>query len=213
MDTLPSFLISDFSATSSSDTSSDESAAINSIRVQRKRTDIVELRTKTRLLQQRLRSLDSRRKALKKKDHLLKKRQQLLQQQLQEVLNSSTEIRQGYTLQTSSSSGDDSDCDDTSYRKLLPGYSILQDPEQTNGNLTDQTNTFRRFSPRRCSIYKHQENKTDLCVLFSSSTSNSCSVVTTQPVSSQGFQSHKRRKTVPKSLKRLFKRTISCSWC
>lgn len=215
MERLPNILTSDFSDTSSPDTSCDECVTVTSRRFHSKRSDIVELRTRTRLLQQRLKSLESRRKALRKKDDILKQRQHLLKQHLATVMNSSCELSSENSLKTSSSSEDE--FDQFSNTRALLGAEETALLKQTVPKRMNDSKHFRRFSPRRSSLFPNQESKKALCVFLppfaKSSYKDSTNVICSQPTSTQGLLTHQRRQRVSTGLKRLIRKSIPCTWC
>lgn len=183
------------------DISSDDSREEYWHKQYKRRTDIVDLGTRRRMLQHRLKTLEKRRKVLQKKDCILKRRQQLLQQHLMEVLTPSSLSTQFPDEQTELTSGV-MECRDD----LLSQVDI-----KTSAQLAGDTEFFERFSPRRSSVYTRTEGKSEpelRNISTQTSPSRPCLLSTTKRTQVR----LKRRAAVSKGLKRFFKKSIRCSW-
>ena len=216
METSRIFSDIDISETSSSELSCEDLYSLTRKKCQGRRTDVLELRTRTRLLQQRMKCLESKRRALKKKDAVLKQRQHLLQQQLIEVMNSSLEKTNTTCYFRDSTSCEEADLESSqSSQPLLSPETWTKDLKLTSVH-SDDSNNFRRFSPRRCSFIK-QHSKTAIRVSYTPNASNhftaSKDVVHTQPICRKNDLMIHGRTSASKGLKRLFKKTFQCAWC
>lgn len=196
------------SGDSVTDVSSDDSRENLWQKQCKRRADIVDLGTRRRMLQHRLKSLEKRRKVLQKKDCILKRRQQLLQQHLMEVLEPSSMRVQFTKEQTLSSSKIELTCgvmkcsDD-----LLPPVDT-----KTCTELTGDKEIFRRFNPRRSSVYTRTEGnlKAGVRNISTQTSPNRLCVLST---TKRTQVTRTRRAAVTKGLKRFFKKSIQCSWC